>query len=389
MFASQAHSFQQQARLAITLAWVAGYTNTVSILALGTVTSHVSGTASQLGKAAAEREWSLAGFELYLLLVFMLGAMLAGVTMEVGKRRGWESIYVLPIALEAGLLAAFALGLELVQYQQAQMGPLRYVFIALAAAAMGLQNATITRISSGVVRTTHVTGVLTDLGTECVHFLYMLRDAALARLRGVGTLGSFLLNVRRHQASRRVALLGSIVGSFSLGAGLGALAYDHVPRVSMFPPVLFLLWIIFQDVRRPIAEIADASVVSAGEMDLPSSIGVYTIRSTATRGQARMPNLQTWTERLPEHVRIAILDLRNMPLPNEDALAELASAMLRLHHQHRRLIVSGITPEQYQALRAIGAEEVIGPESLVPDMEFALVRALVLHDALSRAKDAL
>jgi uncharacterized membrane protein YoaK (UPF0700 family) len=388
VFATQAHSFTQQARLAITLAWIAGFTNTVSILALGTVTSHVSGTASQLGKAAAERQWSIAGFELYLLAVFMLGAMLAGVSMEVGKRRGWESIYVLPIALEAGLLAAFAFGLELYQHQQEHMGPWRYVFIAFAAGAMGLQNATITRISSGVVRTTHVTGVLTDLGTEIVQFLYVLRDAAIARLRGLGTLGSFVMNVQRHQASRRVVLLASIVGSFALGAGLGALAYDSWPRFSMFPPVLFLLWIIAQDVRRPIAEIAPADVVSAGELDLPDSIGVYTITRAAKSPVVRMPNLQAWTDRLPDRVHIAILELRNMPMLDENALAELASAMLRLHQQHRRLIVSGITPDQYQALRAIGAEEVIGPESLVPDMEFALVRALVLHDAQQRAREA-
>ena len=32
MFVAQAHSFVQQARLAITLAWVAGYTNIITIL---------------------------------------------------------------------------------------------------------------------------------------------------------------------------------------------------------------------------------------------------------------------------------------------------------------------------------------------------------------------
>jgi len=32
MFVAQAHSFVQQARLAITLAWVAGYTNIIALL---------------------------------------------------------------------------------------------------------------------------------------------------------------------------------------------------------------------------------------------------------------------------------------------------------------------------------------------------------------------
>ena len=50
MLVSHAHSFRQQARLAVTLAWVAGYTNIVTLLACGTVTSHVSGTTSLLDR---------------------------------------------------------------------------------------------------------------------------------------------------------------------------------------------------------------------------------------------------------------------------------------------------------------------------------------------------
>ena len=59
MLVSQAHSFVQQGRLAITLAWVAGYTNILTILTCGTVTSHISGTTSNLGRDVAERSWGL------------------------------------------------------------------------------------------------------------------------------------------------------------------------------------------------------------------------------------------------------------------------------------------------------------------------------------------
>src|SRR5690348_15435131 len=110
MFVTQAHSFTQQARLAITLAWVAGYTNIITIITCGTVTSHISGTASNLGHYIVELSWSLAAYSLFLLLTFVLGAMISGLSTELARRRGWESIYVLPIALETVLLAAFALG---------------------------------------------------------------------------------------------------------------------------------------------------------------------------------------------------------------------------------------------------------------------------------------
>ena len=62
MFVAQAHSFQQQARLAITLAWVAGYTNVVGLIECGVAVSHVSGTASGVGRDAANMEWKLAAF---------------------------------------------------------------------------------------------------------------------------------------------------------------------------------------------------------------------------------------------------------------------------------------------------------------------------------------
>lgn len=381
MFASQAHSFTQQARLAITLAWVAGFTNTVSLLALSTVTSHMSGAASQLGLAIAERKWPLAGFEFYLLFTFTLGAVLAGVSMETGRRRGWESIYVLPVALEAGLLAGMALGLELYQQGAHAHGSARALLIALAAMSMGLQNATITKISSGVVRTTHVTGVVTDLGTELVQWLFAVRDAALNRSNAGAGLGAFLSSVRRHQSSRRVFLLGSIIASFALGAGLGALMYDHLPRWSMFPPVVFLLWIIYQDVRRPIADIELASVVDAQGIDVPRPIGVYAItKNPKLKGTPRMPDLHAWTDRLPEHVKIAVLDVRDVRVLDENDLAQLAAAVQRLHVQHRHLIVSGVSAGQFQTLRTLGVEDLINPESIVPDLEFALVRALVLHE---------
>src|SRR3954452_1591078 len=113
MFVSQAHSFQQQARLAVTLAWVAGYTNILTVLTCGTVTSHVSGTSSILGRDLSEGSWEKAGFAALLLVTFCAGAAISGFCTELGRRRRWESIYVLPIAVEAFLLALFALSVEI------------------------------------------------------------------------------------------------------------------------------------------------------------------------------------------------------------------------------------------------------------------------------------
>lgn len=375
MFIAQAHSFTQQARLAITLAWVAGYTNIMGVLTCGHVISHVSGTTSDLGRNTASGDWAGAGFVLYLLFAFMTGAMASGLTTEIGRRRGWESVYVLPMVVEAVLLAGFAVGVHWHELSVPEKGLPLYAMTGMASAAMGLQNATITRISSGVVRTTHVTGVLTDLGTELASFLIFLAGWR-KRWRQTGAIGE----LRRHLGVRRLVLLLSIMGSFALGAGLAALAYQHIAKLSMFPPVLFLLWIIVQDVRTPIAEIEPAELVDAAELALPPAIAVYHLRrSTARTGPVqRLPDLMAWLDRLPGGVRIAILDLDQVTQMDPDSALELRAAMKRLGQQGKHLILAGITRGQFQELSQAGDGEAMDPLSACPDLELALARGLGL-----------
>ncbi len=388
MLHAQAHSFTQQARLAITLAWVAGYTNVLTLLLCGHVTSHVSGSTSDLGRAAVEGfrgtdgAWATAGFALFLLTTFFLGATLSGISTEVGRRRGWESIYVLPIGIEAVLLATFA-----VWYQLA--GTDVYTLTGLASGAMGLQNATITRISSGVVRTTHVTGVLTDLGLEAVQFVEWMRDR-----RGnvpPGSARAFIHSARSHPTPRRLALLLSILGSFALGAGLGTLAYDHIPRVAMCFPVAFLLWVIIQDLMKPIAEIEPSDLVGSQGMSLPASLAVFHLTRRRNGGNGRMsgahrlPNLAAWSERLPEQVRVVILDLDEVTQLDDEAAAEIHAALVKFHQDRRHLLLAGVSGAQYEQLRRSSAGTLLHPENACGDLEIAIARGLNLLEDIEPA----
>lgn len=431
MFVAQAHSFVSQARLAITLAWVAGYTNIVALLSCGHVTSHVSGTTSDLGRGVAEGRWSLVGFYVFLLGMFFAGAVISGSTTELGRRRGWESIYVLPMAIEALLLGVFAAGVQLHEAAGAAGGAggagavgaagadatgsgwMLYLMTGSSSAAMGLQNATITRISSGVVRTTHVTGVLTDLGLETVGMVQRWLGVS-GRPAGNGA-GSRRRDGVLHAEGRipgagsnprRWLLLVSIVGSFALGAGLGTLAFDSYPAWSIFPPVLFLIWIIGQDIKRPIAEIEPSDLVGIGGLHLPPGLAVYRLRKDQ-RGRDRpgvihrMPDLSGWLERLPEDVRVVILDLTEVTQLSENAGDELALGFRRLAAQGRRLLLAGITREHYEQLAASvhgggqgqaaglgGSDRGLVPiDDVSPDVELAIARGLnVLDDA--RAESA-
>ncbi len=384
MLVSQAHSFTQQARLAITLAWVAGYTNILTILTCGEVTSHVSGRVSQWGLDLVERRWDVMVFTSFVLGAFIAGAMLSAFCTETGRRRGWESIYVLPITVQAALLAAFAVAVSAHDVSRIESGARLYTMTGLASLAMGLQNATITRISGGVVRTTHMTGVFTDLGLETVQFLYWLRD----RRKDSPPLPTETLihSVQVHPTARRLALLGSVVGSFALGAGLGAAAFDRFPNWAMIPPVAFLLWIIIHDIRIPICEI-ESSEVFGGEngMALPESIAVYHVRRDRDRkGKVhRLPDLLGWCERLPAKRRVVILDLGEVTELDANAALELRALMKQSSARGRRVVIAGISGEQYRAMRQSGAGDALDPMNVCADLELAIARGLMLAESPS------
>ncbi len=403
MFVAQAHSFTQQARLAITLAWVAGYTNVVAILACGHVASHVSGTTSDLGHHFVEAvrgkgtPWSVVGFGLLLVGSFFIGAVASGFATELGRRRNWESIYVLPMAIQSALLALFAIGLEAMLTHEAPSRLSQSLLASLASIAMGVQNATITRISSGVVRTTHVTGVVTDLGLELVQFLWPHKhphhSAHLADHPPHAPRGTVHADSGAHPevahasrwkrlspSARRLTLLISIIGSFALGAALGTLGHEEIPSFAMYVPVLFLIWIIYQDISRPIAEIEPSTLIEDHALMLPQGMLIYHVRPDKGRekGTQRLPNLLSWSERLPDDAKVVILDLTDVTQLDANAAFELRAALDRLEAEGRRLVVAGVSRDQYEQLRKAGAGERLDPNSACPDLELAIARGMVL-----------
>jgi uncharacterized membrane protein YoaK (UPF0700 family) len=150
------------AGLALALSVVAGAVNAIGFLALGSFSSHMTGTATGLGGALAGASSQLPGELVALMASFLAGAFAAGGLIEAAQLLG-RARHGLGFVLEAGLLAACA-------------GPLsdgegRLRALMLLCAAMGLQNALSTHVSSAVVRSTHLTGLMTDLGLETAHLL--------------------------------------------------------------------------------------------------------------------------------------------------------------------------------------------------------------------------
>ena len=139
---------------AFALALVAGCVNAIAVLGLDhQALSHLSGTATSFGAGLGRLPWSQSLHLLLILMSFFCGALLSGFLAGGGALKlghQYEILLVIEALLLFAATACFAQGSPLGQY--------------LASAACGLQNALATTYSGAVVRTTHVTGLFTDLG---------------------------------------------------------------------------------------------------------------------------------------------------------------------------------------------------------------------------------
>lgn len=369
MLVNRAHTFILQSRLVISLAWVAGFVNVVALFTCGQVVSHMTGNATTLGSSIARSEWSLAALVSALLAAFFAGAFASGFAIELGRQRNWASIYVLPAMLEIGLLAIFAVGVQQHDVASPEHGARLWWMTVVATLSMGVQNATITRISSGVVRTTHLTGIVTDLGHE---------SAQLAIVRWTFGRGASVAAPDLHGPTfQRLFLLASILGSFVVGSACGALMYLEYPHWSMLPPIALLGFIVLSDLRTPICEIEKALIAETIRAEaLPAEVAVFSaIPRGGDRGETHLPDLGAWISRLPEAKRTIILDLTHARVFGPLAANALHAMSLAAVRTGRRVIIAGLDSGEVATVNALSRADLLNPTNCAEDLSEALAMA--------------
>ena len=208
-------------RLACLMALVAGALNAAGFDAVGVFSANMTGNVSTLADHVALGELLAGSFSLAVVGSFVLGAALSSFVTSAGKRRGLGGIYALAVLAEAGLLALLG-GAELCLPAAARAPVLVFGLSFL----MGLQNAVVTRISDARVRTTHVSGMATDVGI------------------GLGCLAELALRGEPAEAARphrdRLKLHGATILSFCLGGVLGVFAFRAVGALLLFAAAALL-----------------------------------------------------------------------------------------------------------------------------------------------------
>lgn len=145
----------------VLLALNAGFINSVALLSfVNNAVSHVTGTATIAAEALTRHDWQLLWHTGAIILSFIAGAMVSG--LVIGNE-----------ALKLGRRYGVALLIESALLLFAWYGFTHNTFHAewLASAACGLQNAMVATYSGSVIRTTHLTGIVSDIGSALGNLL--------------------------------------------------------------------------------------------------------------------------------------------------------------------------------------------------------------------------
>lgn len=217
----KSRTYKQNKKIAALLSLIAGIVNVTGILAVMELTTNVTGHFGFLVEHAFKLEFSESLAYFLYVLFFFLGSFVSSLFIEVVAKVNDRYTYVIPTIMEIMILSALAIYGESLLATNPKLIAYTLLF------AMGLQNALVTLISNTIVRTTHLTGLFTDLGIEVSQLLFY------------------------HTRSNKIKLLSSInlrliiIFNFFLGGVVGGVFYALFGFYVLFIPVALLMYNVF------------------------------------------------------------------------------------------------------------------------------------------------
>jgi uncharacterized membrane protein YoaK (UPF0700 family) len=213
-------------KIASLLSFVAGLVNVAGFLAVQRLTTNVTGHFAFFVDEVFKLNFKQGVIYFLYIFFFFLGSFFSSLLVEFLSRKSEKYIYVIPTAIEGIILLIIGLfGADLLQEN-----PNLIAFCLLF--AMGLQNSLVTRISNATVRTTHLTGLFTDLGIELSQ-LFFYREP-----------------VFRKKLFVSIKLRATIIGFFFIGGIIGGIFYSHMGlHVLIIGVIVLLSGLIYDSIR--------------------------------------------------------------------------------------------------------------------------------------------
>lgn len=205
-------TFAHDLRLAILLSFVAGLVNITGVLALKTLTTNVTGHFAFFAEEIMRHDYATAITFFLFTVFFLLGSFISSFLQELISLKNPDWSHIFPITLEMVILIAVGIfgtttGLFTLD------GKLTAFFMLLS---MGIQNSLVTNISKSTVRTTHLTGLFTDLGIELSQLFFYKKPEEVKKLK------------------TSIFLRLSIITFFFLGCFSGGIIYQLLEIKTLF-----------------------------------------------------------------------------------------------------------------------------------------------------------
>jgi len=205
---------------AFTMTFDAGYLNAVCLAGIFRVTvSHTTGTITKIGLDIADvadgltTSWPDFGVHSMLVVSYMVGSFICGLMIHNRKLAFGKHIYSWALWIISGMLFTVSVF--------PQVTEMKYI----CAMAAGLQNGLATQYSGAVVRTTHMTGIVTDIGlmlAQIVHKMLEHNIDAIAKDK----------SQRRNRY--KLCILFILLFGFLSGSIAGGIAYARLKEASMY-----------------------------------------------------------------------------------------------------------------------------------------------------------
>ncbi len=219
-------TLQHNIKIASLLSFIAGLVNVAGFFAVKRLTTNVTGHfAYFMDEVYKLQFWSGMVYFLYIFS-FFIGSFVSNFLLEIVARKDEQYLYIVPASIECLLLIVIG------AWGQPLVNSYPDVLACCLLFGMGLQNSLVTTISNSIVRTTHLTGLVTDLGIDLSQlFFYRLKEQK-ARLH----------------ASIRLRFI--IIVFFFLGGIAGGILYARFKLMAiLFAGLVLMLGLIYDSVK--------------------------------------------------------------------------------------------------------------------------------------------
>ncbi len=223
----KARTFKQNFRLAAFLSLIAGMVNICGVLLLGVLTTNVTGHFAYFAEDVLKKSDQFGIHFLLYIIAFLAGSFISSLMTEFFYARNSHAPHNASMFLEIILLLYIGLFGDYLLNDGVGKPILAYVLLF----SMGLQNSLVSKISDAAVRTTHLTGLFTDLGIELSQLFFYRETSQREKLKG------------------SIKLRCGIISFFFAGCVAGGLLYNSLRfRILVVAAIFLVIALVYDNI---------------------------------------------------------------------------------------------------------------------------------------------